>query len=95
MKTSELIKENNYLITFEAPSSRLLVVCNDYKSAISKYKKAGYRVFGCAVVYINGYFFKLRKDFKQATRNHKEIVIGNQEYFIRKHLENNTLTYEK
>lgn len=85
---------NSCFITFENDKERIMVQCLEPKSTVQNYQKNGYSVFGTAVYYSNNLFYKMTKGFKLSTQNHRSVCIGNQEYFIQKHMENGTFINE-
>lgn len=86
--TNYKLTNGAYLISY-CPSGdsyglRIMVLTYDYKKTIKKYRELGYYLFGCPTLFQDNLFFALTKSFKVKTQNKREIVIGNQMYFIDK-----------
>jgi len=96
--TNITIKEGAYFLTY-CPSGnsygeRITILSYNVKETVKKYKKAGYYLFGCPVLFSENVFFKLTKTFKVSTQNHRKIIIGNAMYHIQKASDNGTLKTE-
>jgi hypothetical protein len=90
--TNITLKEGAYILEY-CPSGnsygeRITIITYNVKETAKKYKKAGFYLFGCPLLYSENVFFKLTKSFKISTQNHKKITIGNALYHIQKAADN-------
>jgi len=90
--TNLKLNEGCYILTYCPPGNsygeRVTIVTYNLKETVKKYKKAGYYLFGCPLLYSENMFFALTKNFKVKTQNHKRVVIGNAMYHIQKAADN-------
>jgi hypothetical protein len=90
--TNITLKEGAYILEY-CPSGnsygeRITIITYNVKETAKKYKKAGFYLFGCPLLYSENVFFKLTKSFKISTQNHKKITISNAMYHIQKAADN-------
>jgi len=86
--TNLTLKEGAYILEY-CPSGnsygeRITIVTYNVNETAKKYKKAGFYLFGCPLLYSENVFFKLTKSFKKSTQNHKFITVSNAMYHIQK-----------
>ncbi len=56
---------------------RVTLITYNIKKTAKKYKKEGFYLFGCPLLFSHNVFYKLTKSFDFSTRNRKKIIIEN------------------
>jgi hypothetical protein len=96
--TNIKLRDGAYILEYSTSGTsdgpRITIITYNLKKTVTKYKKAGYHLFGCSLLFSNNVFFKLTKAFKVCTRNRREIIIGNAMYHIQRAADSSKLQTE-